>query len=349
MVEKNETFAGPESGGEEESGKELEKKNEEDKENFVDAEETLDETEVLFEDALETLDYEPEKEPMSDYDNSDSELAKVERERLQQLVNTAVQWELALHQIKSDRADETWRTGTARCQCSKAGELVSQCEGVKEGLVELLGRPARGDLQQAADLVRTVSSALRSNISIQIPVFPSSTVVPTELSKRASSLVDRAGGEGLAGLVTEAVDGTVELVRDLLAVHTCTHPPDPPTAAGLLAPPCLVNTTNTRGVIRKAEGEGSAPQAKRFRAGRRSRETAEGFRPFPRPPPTDVLGLLEKKKKRVKSNGLHQFVLWREAYKGERERVSEVETRSSQKFLAMAKRRKRSPFINKPF
>jgi len=58
----------------------------------------------------------------------------------------------------------------------------------------------------------------------------------------------------------------------------------------------------------------------------------------------DVLNMLEKKKKLVKKNGLLQFVLWREAYRGERERATEVETRSAKKFLAMARRRKRSPF-----
>ena len=78
----------------------------------------------------------------------------------------------------------------------------------------------------------------------------------------------------------------------------------------------------------------------------------------------DVLNLLEKKKKLVKKNGLLQFVLWREAYRleifldlgtvlklrhelifrGERDRASEIETRSAKKFLSMARRRKRSPF-----
>ena len=58
----------------------------------------------------------------------------------------------------------------------------------------------------------------------------------------------------------------------------------------------------------------------------------------------DVLNLLEKKKKLVKKNGLYQFVLWREAYRGERDRASETEQRCSKKFLAMARRRKRSPF-----
>ena len=79
--------------------------------------------------------------------------------------------------------------------------------------------------------------------------------------------------------------------------------------------------------------------------------------------------MLEKKKKLVKKNGLLQFVLWREAYRflikkcqffyntifflsrGERDRVSETETRSAKKFMSMARRRKRSPFQsvkNKP-
>ena len=58
----------------------------------------------------------------------------------------------------------------------------------------------------------------------------------------------------------------------------------------------------------------------------------------------DVLNLLERKKKLVKKNGLYQFVLWREAIRGERDRVTETEVRSSNKFLAMARKRKRSPF-----
>ena len=41
-----------------------------------------------------------------------------------------------------------------------------------------------------------------------------------------------------------------------------------------------------------------------------------------------MLNLLERKKKLVKKNGLHQFVLWREAIRGERERVTETEVNS---------------------
>ena len=41
-----------------------------------------------------------------------------------------------------------------------------------------------------------------------------------------------------------------------------------------------------------------------------------------------MLNLLERKKKLVKKNGLHQFVLWREAIRGERERVTETEENS---------------------
>ena len=56
------------------------------------------------------------------------------------------------------------------------------------------------------------------------------------------------------------------------------------------------------------------------------------------------MNLLEKKKKLVKKNGLYQFVLWREAVRGERDRVTETEVRSSKLFMAMARKRKRSPF-----
>ena len=145
-------------------------------------------------------------------------------------------------------------------------------------------------------------------------------------------------------IVFEALEGVVKYVNELFNVDACKHEKPKTSKADLLKTQSIVASFSKRGQVRKAEDDGNEKVPKRFRAGRKSMDEEEGFRPFKTPPPAEVLNLLEKKKKLVKKNGLHQFVLWREAYRGERERASDMETRSARKFMAMAKRRKRSPF-----
>lgn len=141
-------------------------------------------------------------------------------------------------------------------------------------------------------------------------------------------------------VVLEALEGVEKYIRDLFSVSTCKHEDLKSPQAELLRTMSIVESFGKR----KASDDGNEKVAKRFRLGRKSMDEEEGFRPFKAPQPAEVLNLLEKKKKMVKKNGLHQFVLWREAYKGERERASTIETRSAKKFMAMMKKRKRSPF-----
>ena len=55
----------------------------------------------------------------------------------------------------------------------------------------------------------------------------------------------------------------------------------------------------------------------------------DGVRPFQEIPKAEVVQLLESKRKLVKSDGLYQFVLWRQALKGEKERAGGSSTRDS--------------------
>ena len=141
-------------------------------------------------------------------------------------------------------------------------------------------------------------------------------------------------------IVKEALEGVEKYINDLFNVTGCEHEEPKSPQAELLKTRSIVENFGKR----KATDDGNEKVSKRFRLNRKSMDGEDGFRPFKSPPPAEVLTLLEKKQKMVKKNGLHQFVLWREAYKGERERASTIETRSARKFMAMMKRRKRSPF-----
>ena len=148
----------------------------------------------------------------------------------------------------------------------------------------------------------------------------------------------------MRSIVLEAVEGVVKYINELFSVDSCTHEKPKTPNANLLSSQSIVESFGKRGKIRKAEDDGNNKVPKRFRAGRKSMDEENGFRPFKASSSPEVLNLLEKKKKLVKKNGLHQFVLWREAYRGERERASDIQTRSARKFLAMIKPRKKSPF-----
>lgn len=282
-------------------------------------------------------------------ENGGSSESRDEDEQVFKLVTAVVQWFLVLEQVSADRADESyWQTSNAKCQCSKAEELAGKCRELKKEMDEIVQVDINLDrskvetelvLDQVSSRVKELGAALRADISIQIPLNIDGS--PTELSKRASRLVIDGN---VRHIVLEALEGVVKYINELFNVDTCKHEKPQTTKADLLSTQSIVESFGKRGQIRKAVDDGNEKVPKRFRAGRKSMDEEEGFRPFKAPPPAEVLNLLEKKKKLVKKNGLHQFVLWREAYRGERERASDIETRSARKFMAMAKRRKRSPF-----
>ena len=74
-----------------------------------------------------------------------------DKEQISKLINIVVQWFLVLEQVKipqqpekeisdkfqvsADRADEPyWQTSNAKCQCSKAEEIVGKCRELKPEL-----------------------------------------------------------------------------------------------------------------------------------------------------------------------------------------------------------------------
>lgn len=267
------------------------------------------------------------------------------------VVSSVVQWYLVLEQIRSERASESYFAGSrAKCQCLRAKEIIEKCGNVRADISSIIedkrenGKNLEKAITNVQSKIEELGSSLRSNISIQIPASLASS--SAELRERACQLVMTGA---VKDIVSEAMAGVLSSVEDLLNLAKCDHDHEAagaetkPTPVGPLAR--VVDLGWPRGKRRKAEDDGNSEKPKRFRAARKSMDEEEGFRPYKPPPPSpDVLNMLEKKKKLVKKNGLLQFVLWREAYRGERERATEVETRSAKKFLAMARRRKRSPF-----
>ena len=280
------------------------------------------------------------------------------------IVSLIVQWYLVLDQIRYERSSEAYFTDSRpKCQCAKARDIVEKCTSAKHDLSLILknqaekkdrgGRDLQNSVSRLMTMIDDLGGSLRANISIRIPARLSSS--SAELRERACSLVMMSS---VPDTVKEAMEGVVSSVEDLFNTEKCDHKEDddrdnvqrtipvPLTRVGDLG-----LSKSSRGRKRKMSGDekGDFREPKKFRAARKSMEEEEDFRPFkpPQPKPSpDVLNMLEKKKKLVKKNGLLQFVLWREAYKGERDRCTEMETRSAKKFMAMARRRKRSPFVS---
>jgi len=277
--------------------------------------------------------------------NKDSE--DCEDDQIFKLVSTIVQWYLVLEEITSERANESYfQSSRAKCQCDKAKEIIEKCSELQKSLDQIIQKDKtknqaelRRTLKATEEEVRDLGASLRSNISIQIPSSAASS--DSELSRRAGSLV-LSGSVG--SILLESMTGVIQYTEELFNTASCKH--EKLTVKKFISP-LLGNMPrlSPRGKVRKAEDDGNPSRPKRFRAARKSMDEESGFRPYKPPPPSpDVLNLLEKKKKLVKKNGLYQFVLWREAIRGERDRVTETEVRSSKKFLAMARKRKRSPF-----
>jgi len=279
------------------------------------------------------------------------------------IVSLIVQWYLVLDQIRYERASEAYFSDSrSKCQCAKARDIVEKCTSAKHDLSLILenqtekkdrgGRDLQNSVSRLMTMVDELGGSLRADISIRIPARLSSS--SAALRERACSLVMTSS---VPDTVKEAMEGVVSSVEDLFNTEKCEHKEDDHRDSVQRTIPMplarvgdLGLSKSSRGRKRKMSGEkGDFREPKKFRAARKSMEEEEDFRPFkpPQPKPSpDVLNLLEKKKKLVKKNGLLQFVLWREAYRGERDRCTEMETRSSKKFMAMARRRKRSPFVS---
>lgn len=274
-----------------------------------------------------------------------------DHDKLFRLVSSVVQWYLVLDQIRSERASEPYfSSGRENCQCPKAKEIIEKCRNVKAELDLIIEKIDGKDVQtekpeflkKTAKHIDLLGSILHSNISIQIPASMNSS--QGELKEKACSLVMEGD---VQNMINEAMEGVILSIEELFNMSKCGHETAEEVAKlPSMNPGSLFIARKSgppRGIRRKAEDDGNTQKPKRFRAARKSIEETEGVRKFKPQASPEVLHMLEKKKKLVKKNGLLQFVLWREAYRSERDRNSEMETRSARKFMAMARRR-RSPF-----
>jgi len=281
-----------------------------------------------------------------------------------------VQWYLVLHQILVERARES--DCRIKCRCLRAEEILKKCANIKRDLSHIL---EKGFLKEVYDRtekkkeneefvseltskIEGLGHSLRTSISIQIPAKMSSS--SEALKNRALKLVlpkyDKSKVVvwcGSRDTVIEAIDGVMSSVAILFNTENCNHEENEQYRMPITIPDPLSGVADLgmsdtlRGCKRRMSGDCGNTKHKRFRAARKSMEGVEGIRPYPKkplPPSPEVLSLLERKTKVVKADGLREFVMWKQAYRGEKERHIEMEKRSKIKFLEMMRRRRKFPF-----
>ncbi len=269
------------------------------------------------------------------------------------------QWALTLQEVYEDRQataaaaakssrDVKGRSRlTAKCLCAKAASLSDDLRRLETVYYSVI--KAHDDSEGDDDVVdsdeakllveaRSMQHRLRAEISIRISTSPSG-----DISQKAAFLVGEVCD--VRKYVKDATDSVEQLVLDLQGVSECPeHAEDDE---------CSDNTTSCGEEVEEGENEGDEDDSamdedddedKENQQNRKRKQSSNGkkFNPAPPTSPTStpnkrarrgrtcsaparldttVLELLESHKKLVRSDGLRQFVLWREAWKAERQRL----------------------------
>eukprot|EP00092_Neocalanus_flemingeri_P011582 GFUD01012483.1.p1 GENE.GFUD01012483.1~~GFUD01012483.1.p1 ORF type:complete len:359 (+),score=118.49 GFUD01012483.1:64-1140(+) len=223
-------------------------------------------------------------------------------------------------------------------------------------VVERVGQVQAGQMEEISqDMVR-IAGLLRSEVSILIP----SAIDRAELAVAEQARCLLSDGD-MRAVVTDAMDGVAELVFSLLGVENCQHCNNRGDVEGqpmeeidadimsMVASMCSggdgmaksddlssSNKPSNKGVGREVlersrkrkqnrpsripnspiafTSSNTGSPIKKMRKVGLNEDSAPASR-------TEILFLLEKKKKLVKKDGLYKFVLWREALKDEKTKL----------------------------
>jgi len=224
-------------------------------------------------------------------------------------------------------------------------------------VVERVGQVQASQMEEISDDIIRIASILRADVTILIP----SAMGRSELAVAEQARNLLVDGD-IKSVVTEAVDGVAKLVYSLLGVDNCRHcnsrgdaqiqPMEEIDAdiMSMVASMCSNGDGGDSSDLKDASNKPSNNKSVGREVLERSRKRKQN-RPSrilsPIPSGTNVTGspikkmrkvgmsdnstptthteilfLLEKKKKLVKKDGLYKFVLWREALKDEKTKLS---------------------------
>jgi len=290
--------------------------------------------------------------------HQDRELTKGSSCSVHKLAQCLAEWLVVLQGVAEERELDL---PAVNCRCSKAVKINEELKSLSKKMndawqvVERVGQVQTDRLEEISEDIVRIAAILRSDVSILIP----SAIGRAELAvaEQARSLL--ADGD-MKAVVTEAMDGVAKLVYALLGVENCRHcnsradgnqlqPMEDIDAdiMSMVASMCNTgegmpssDTNNSNKPTNKNVGKEVLERSRKRKQNRPSRilnpvPTTNSITGSPikkmrkvglsdnsaPATQTEILFLLEKKKKLVKKDGLYKFVLWREALKDEKTKM----------------------------
>ena len=274
------------------------------------------------------------------------------------LAQCLAEWLVVLQGVAEEREMDL---PAVNCRCSKASKIDEELKLLSRKLrdawqvIERVGHVQAIVLEEISSEIERIAGILRAEVSILVP----SAIGRAELAVAEQARIFLSDGD-MQDVVSEAVEGVARLVYDLLGVENCNHCRSPgnsqiapmqeidPEIMNMVAFMCgpggdsniSADQNSNSKTISKDVGKEVLERSRKRKQNRPSRFVS----PVPSTtnimkspikkmrkvvlsdtsPPTshtEILCLLEKKKKMVKKDGLYKFVLWREALKDEKTKI----------------------------
>jgi len=277
------------------------------------------------------------------------------------LAHTLVEWLVVLKGVAEDRGAEQDSGAACRCDKARriSEELAEVGQGLSEAwqTAERGGAWQGGGAAVLARLhtqVSQLAGRLRAEVSILVPGAVGRA--DPGVAQQARQLLADSEPSAVVG---DTLEGVAALVWDLLGVSTCshcnpTHPADNSTqhmdtqdseidsdilslvaamcGSGAATPPPIATPPPDhslgREILERSRKRKQARPSRMPATGGVVEGGAEGGSPVRKirreaeDSRTEILVLLERRKKGVKKDGLYKFVLWREALKDEKNKLT---------------------------
>jgi len=291
--------------------------------------------------------------------HQDKELSKGSSCSVHKLAQCLAEWLVVLQGVAEERELDLPAVYCRCTKAVKINEeLKSLSRKMNDAwqVVERVGQVQADRLEEISEDIVRIAAILRSDVSILIP----SAIGRAELAvaEQARSLL--ADGD-MKAVVTEAMDGVAKLVYDLLGVDNCRHcnsrgdgnqlqPMEDIDADIMSMVASMCNTgegtpcSDTKNISNKPTNRSVGKEVLERSRKRKQNRPSRIVNPVPTTnsitgspikkmrkvgmsdssapaTQTEILFLLEKKKKLVKKDGLYKFVLWREALKDEKTKM----------------------------
>jgi len=273
------------------------------------------------------------------------------------LTQCLVEWLVVLQGVAEEREVDL---PPVNCRCIKAAKINEELKSLSRKLsdawqvVERVGQVQVAQMEEISDDIIRIAALLRADVSILIP----SSIGRSEIAVAEQARNLLVDGE-LKSVMTEAVDGVAKLVYSLLGVDDCRHcnsrgdtqiqPMEEIDAdiMSMVASMCSSggDAADTKDSSNKSSNQSIGREVLERSRKRKQNRPSRILSPIPSTmnitgspikkmrkvglsditsptTHTEILFLLEKKKKLVKKDGLYKFVLWREALKDEKTKVS---------------------------